>query len=173
MRGRGGLARVCVGVHECACAHVCVRACAQGRVPGRLPQRLLCGRHLPLQKPAWRLPLLVPRGHLALRSRHLSLPRHPYFPRWPASRPRASLRARGAACPVAASRSPGPRAGEGELLSADVGARRVEGAEQERACCPLRLALGAASSAALLPEAPAAPRPAPPCPLAVRAAGLQ
>lgn len=44
---------------------------------------------------------------------------------------------------------------------------RREGAEQERACCPLRLAVGAGSSAALLPGAAAEPRPASPCPLAV------
>lgn len=44
---------------------------------------------------------------------------------------------------------------------------RREGAEQERACCPLRQVVGAGSSAALLPGAAAEPRPASPCPLAV------
>ena len=120
--------------------------------------------------PAWRLPWLVPRGRLPfLHSLYISVPRRPHFLRWPTVLRRASLRVRAAACRVAASRLSGPRAGGGKRRSADVGARRREGgrAEQERACCPLQLALLAAWSAALLPEAAAAPRPAPPCPLAV------
>lgn len=156
-----------LSVNECACAHMCVRARVRRRGCRGGCRRGSFVEPLAGSEPACRLPWLVPRGHLALlHSPYISVSRRrPYFPRWP---PRSSLQVLAAACRVAAPRPPGPRAGEGERRSADVGAQGREGgrAELERACCPLQLALGAAWSAALLPEAAAAPRPAPPCPLA-------
>jgi hypothetical protein len=67
-------------------------------------------------------------------------------PLWLPAQPRAGLQVPGAACWAAAFESREPGAGEGELSG---GAVRVEGgareaAEQERACCPLRPAGGAA-----------------------------
>lgn len=69
-------------------------------------------------------------------------------PLWLPAQPRAGLQVPGAACWAAAFESREPGAGEGELSG---GAVRVEGgareaAEQERACCPLRPAGGAAGS---------------------------
>lgn len=153
----------------CVRAGVCARVCT-GRVPGRLPQRLLCGRLLPVQKPVWRLPFAGSTRTPGSSAQSIHpCPPPPLLPSVPNHRAPSQPAGAGSTCQVVACRPPGPRAGEGERGREGAGVRRVGGGRGRagRGVLAWRPALGAASSAALLPEAAAAPRPAPPCLLAV------
>lgn len=161
-------------VHIWGCARVCTTGGWGGRggCPGAAAERL-CGRLRPVQKPARRLSFAGSPRAPASSARSAPLcPPPPYFLRCPTTRPRDSLRGRGAARQVEASRPPGPRAGEGERGRADGGVGRVGGGRGRagRGVLASRRALGAAAAAALLPAAAgeAAPRPASSCLLAAR-----
>ena len=132
----------------CVCTRVC-RGNGVGEAVAGCFVEPLAG-----SEPAWRLPLLVPGRHLVLlHSPYLSVP----------CRPSTFLGGRSA--PAFGCRQPRPRGPAQVNAAAPARALTESGrAEQEGACCPLRLALGAAWSAALLPAAAAAPRPAPPRP---------
>lgn len=121
-RAEVGLARVCVcarGLSVHACANMRVRARVRGQWCWGGCRRGSFVEPLAGSEPAWRLPLLVPGGHLVLlHSPCLSARcRPPDFPLWPLC---ASFR-------VLATTPPGPRAGE--RGSTGVGARggRAEG----------------------------------------------
>lgn len=156
------------GARECERAErVCARARARrGGCPEAAAEAPLW-KALAGSEPAWRLPLPVPRGHLAVLPR----PPPPVLPSAAGRGPRASLRVRGAACGLEAPRPRGPA----QVKVSAAGppwALEGEGAEQDRACCPWRRARGAARLQHCYLRRPPRPAPRRPAPSRSQAAAV-